>query len=143
MKIKQLSLFIENKTGSLYTPCKLLAEAGINISTLTLADTKDYGVLRLLVQNWEDAKNVLEKNGLAVKVVDVIAVEVDHKTGSLANILSIFDEAGINVDYMYAFTGGVHGKAALIFRFDDADAALAKLSGRDGIKLLYNAEIFG
>lgn len=143
MKIKQLSLFIENKTGSLNTPCKLLAEAGINISTLTLADTKDYGVLRLLVQNWEDAKNVLEKNGLAVKVVDVIAVEVDHKTGSLANILSIFDEAGINVDYMYAFTEGVHGKAVLIFRFDDADAALAKLSGRDGIKLLYNAEIFG
>lgn len=143
MKIKQLSLFIENRTGSLNTPCKLLAEAGISISTLTLADTKDYGVLRLLVQNWEEAKSVLEKNGLAVKVVDVIAVEVSHKTGSLANILSIFDEAGINVDYMYAFGAGVNGKAALIFRFDDADAALAKLMDKDGIKLLNNAEIFG
>lgn len=143
MKIKQLSLFIENRTGSLNTPCKLLAEAGISISTLTLADTKDYGVLRLLVQNWEEAKSVLEKNGLAVKVVDVIAVEVSHKTGSLANILSIFDEAGINVDYMYAFGAGVNGKAALIFRFDDADAALAKLVDKDGIKLLNNAEIFG
>ena len=142
MKIKQLSLFIENKTGSLNTPCKLLADAGISISTLTLADTRDYGVLRLLVQDWENAKAILEKNGLAVKVVDVVAVEVDHTAGSLAGILGSFDEAGINVDYMYAFGAGVNGKAALIFRFDDADAALAKLAGKAGIKLLNSAEIF-
>ena len=104
MKLKQLSLFLENKPGALSAPVKLLADAGINILTLSIAEARQYGILRLIVRDWEAAKRLLEKNGLAVKTSDVLAVEVADRPGGLAEILVALEEAGINLEYMYAFT---------------------------------------
>ena len=127
MKLKQISLFLENKPGALDAPCKCLADAGISISTLTLADTKFFGVLRLLIRDWEKAKNVLEQKGFAVKLVDVVAVEIDDSPGSLAAVLAKFAEHELNVEYLYAFPFGVHGKAVIIFCFENPDDAVEKL----------------
>lgn len=143
MKIKQISLFIENKPGAIGVPCKILADAGISISTLSLADSKFFGVLRMLILDWENAKNILEEKGFAVNVTDVVAISVEHTSGSLAKILSVLDENAINVEYMYAFAAGREGKAVLIFRFQDADTAIAKLTGKSNLKILNSASLFG
>jgi len=128
MRIPQLSLFLENKPGHLIAPCKVLAEAGINIVTLALADTQQFGVLRLIVREWQRAREVLEAAGLVVAVTEVLAVEVVDRPGGLAELLGIFDEAGINVEYMYAFTARLGNRAVLVFRFDDLDAAISALT---------------
>ena len=142
MKLKQLSLFLENRPGAINEPCQCLADAGISISTLTLADTKNFGVLRLLIRDWEKAKQILEQKGFAVKLVDVVAIEIDHKPGSLAKVLDIFRENGINVEYLYAFPIGVDGRAVIIFCFDDPDEAVRKLSGVPGIVLVGEDALF-
>lgn len=136
MKIKQISLFVENKPGTLHAPCKVLSDAGISITTLSLADTKFFGVLRMLTADWQKAKEVLEQNGFAVRLTDVVAIEVDHKPGSMTNILDVLDKNGLNVEYMYAYAAGVNDKAALIFRFADADEAIAKLQNAPGIRII-------
>lgn len=143
MKIRQLSLFIENKPGAISAPCKLLADAGISISTLSLADTKFFGVLRMIIRDWEKAKKLLEEHGYAVKMTDVVAIEVDHQAGSLSKILELLDAKKVNVEYMYAYAAGYNGKAALIFRFDDADAAIARLQDVPGLRVLNSTELIG
>jgi len=132
MRIPQLSLFVENKPGHLTVPCKLLAEAGINIVTLSLADTQQFGILRLIVREWQRAQEVLEAAGLVVAVTEVLAIEVLDRPGGLAELLGIFEQAGINVEYMYAFTARLGNRAVLVFRFDDLDAAICSLT-RAGI----------
>lgn len=127
MKVKQISLFVENRPGQLMVPCKVLAEADINIVTLSLADTEQFGILRLIVKDWAKAKEVLEAAGCVVTVTDMVAVEVPDRPGGLAEILSNMDGTGVNVEYMYAFTCRRGGRAVLLFRFDDPDKALAKL----------------
>lgn len=143
MKLKQISLFMENKPGALSAPCKALADAGISISTLSLADTHDFGVLRLLVKDWEYAKKVLEDKGFALRLTDVVAIRVDHKPGSLSRILEALDRHSINVEYMYAFAAGLQGKAAIIFRFDDPDTALEKLKGEQLTQIVCQEDLFG
>ena len=142
MKLKQLSLFLENKPGAINDPCQCLADAGISISTLTLADTKYFGVLRLLIRDWEKAKRILEEKGFVVKLVDVVAIEIDHTPGSLARVLDIFRENGINVEYLYAFPAGLDGRAVIIFCFDDPDEAVRKLSDVPGIVLVDGDALF-
>jgi hypothetical protein len=132
MKIPQLSLFVENTPGRLTAPCKLLADAGINIVTLSLADTEKFGILRLIVRDWQRAKEVLETAGLVVAVTDVLAVEVVDQPGGLVDLLGLFGEAQINVEYMYAFTARLGNRALLLFRLDDLDAAITALT-RAGI----------
>jgi len=132
MRIPQLSLFIDNKPGHLMVPCRLLAEAGINIVTLSLADTKQFGILRLIVREWQRAREVLEAAGLAVAVTEVLAIEVADRPGGLVELLGTFEKAGINVEYMYAFTARLGNRAVLVFRFDDLDAAISALT-RAGI----------
>ncbi len=132
MKIPQLSLFLENKPGHMVVPCKLLAEAGINIVTLSLADTGQFGILRLIVREWQRAREVLEAAGLVVAVTEVLAIEVLDQPGGLAQLLGIFGQKGINVEYMYAFTARLGNRAVLVFRFEDLDAAIAALT-RSGI----------
>lgn len=128
MKIKQLSLFLENKPGALSQPVKLLARAKLNILTLSLADTQHFGILRLVLREWEKAKALLEKNGLVVKVTDLVAVEVADEPGGLSRILEVVEKAGVNVEYMYGFTlGKAEGKGLLAFRFDDPDRAVEAL----------------
>ena len=132
MKTPQLSLFVENKPGHLTAPCRLLAEAGINIVTLSLADTQQYGVLRLIVRESSRAREVLEEAGLVVAETEVLAIEVSDRPGGLVELLGLFEQAGINVEYMYAFTARLGNRAVLVFRFDDVDAAITALT-RAGI----------
>lgn len=127
MKIKQLSLFLENKPGALSRPVKLLAKAKINILTLSIADTQQFGILRFVVRDWEKAKQLLEKAGFVVKVSDMVALEVADKPGGLAEILDTLEKARVNLDYMYGFTLKSEGKGLLAFRFDDPDRAIAAL----------------
>jgi hypothetical protein len=132
MRIPQLSLFVENKPGHLIAPCRLLSEAGINIVTLSLADTQQFGVLRLIVRQWQRAREVLEAAGFVVAVTEVLAIEVRDQPGGLVELLEIFEKAGLNVDYMYAFTARLGNRAVLVFRFADLDAAISALT-RAGI----------
>src|SRR5208337_1461103 len=118
MKVKQLSLFLENKPGALSRPMSLLAKAKFNILTLCLADTQQFGILRLIVRDWEKAKQRLEKDGFVVKVTDLVVIEVADEPGGLARILITLERAGVNVEYMYGFTLKEQGKGLLAFRFD-------------------------
>lgn len=127
MKLKQLSLFLENKPGALCRPMRLLARAGFNILTLSIADTNQFGILRLILRDWENAKKLLEKNGFVVKVTDMVAVEVSDRPGGLAKILDVAEKAGLNVEFMYAFPEKRENKEVLIFRFDDPDRAIEML----------------
>ena len=127
MKLKQLSVFLENKPGALSAPCRRLAQAGINLLTLCLADTREFGILRLVVRDWEKARQTLEAGGWAVRLTDIVAVEVPDQPGGLADLLEVFERAGINVEYMYAFSVKAEDRGLLVFRFDDPEAAVAAL----------------
>jgi hypothetical protein len=141
MKIHQLSLFLENKPGQLTEPCRLLAQAGINIRTLTLADTEEFGILRLIVSDWEAGARLLGQAGYVVNSTEVVAVEVPDRPGGLAELLAIFEGTGINIEYMYAFTFGHGETAVMIFRFNDPDAAIAQLTSA-GINVVGSAEVY-
>ena len=141
MKLKQLSVFLENKPGQLLLPCQVLSSAGINIQTLCLADTQQFGILRIVVEDWKTAKEILEKNGCVVKLTDVVAIEVDDRPGGLARIIDILDKGRVNIEYMYAFTFGRNSRAVLIFRFDDPDSAIELLQNK-GIGIVGVPEFF-
>lgn len=141
MKLKQLSLFLENKPGALTRPCQLLAQAKINIHTLSLADTQQFGILRLVMRDWEKAKQVLEKGGCVVKVTDVVAIEVPDRPGGLVEILTVLEQAKINVEYMYAFTLKNENRGVLVFRFDDPDKAIALLQTKT-INVLDSVDLY-
>jgi hypothetical protein len=141
MKVKQLSLFLENKPGALSRPMQLLAKAKINILTLSVADTQHFGILRLIVRDWEKAKKLLEKNGCVVKVTDVIAIEVPDRPGGLSDTLGVLEDAGVNLEYMYAFTLKRESKGMLVFRFDDPDAAISALQ-KNSINVVDSFELF-
>ena len=140
MKLKQISLFVENKPGTVNSALKLLADNGINISTLSLSDSKFFGVLRLLIRDWEKARDLLEANQFAVKITDVVAIEVDHAAGSLSKVLEVLDRNQVNIEYLYAFAAGLHGKAAIIFRFADPDDAIEKIKSE--LKLVEPLDLF-
>lgn len=114
MKIHQLSLFLENRAGQLRHPVQLLAQAGIDIRTLMLADTQQFGILRLVVQDWQRAKQVLEGGGVVVNITEVVAIEVADRPGGLDEILALVEGAGMNVEYMYAFAAGTGGERAVM-----------------------------
>jgi len=151
MKLKQLSLFLENKPGNVRKACRMLVDNGINIETMALADTEQFGVLRILVKDWERAKEVFEKNGVIVRISDVVALAVGHRPGGLADILDVLDDAGLNIEYMYGFSqriglekcgNDMADSAIIVFRFNDPDVALDTLQQRD-IRVLGNKELFG
>jgi hypothetical protein len=141
MKIHQLSLFLENRPGQMAAPCKLLAGAGINIRTLTLADTERFGILRLIVSDWQRSRSLLEDAGYLVNVTEVVAVEVADTPGGLGDLLEVFEDTEINIEYMYAFAFGPQGRAALIFRFDQPDAAIERLRAA-GRNVLEDVEVY-
>jgi len=131
MRIQQLSLFIENKSGTLNTVCQVLKKNDINISTLSLADTEQFGIMRLLIHDWENAKKVLEEAGFVANVTEVLALPVEDHPGGLASLLEILNENNINIEYMYAFSYGKGDKAIMVFRFENPDKALEVLSEKD------------
>jgi hypothetical protein len=143
MNIRQLSLFLENRKGQLRVPCKVLGDAGIDILTMSLADTQQFGILRLIVKDWERAKSALEAAGIVVNVTDVLAIDVPDRPGGLASVLEAFDRAGLGIEYMYALAAArERGKyATLVFRLDDPDRA-AKVLGPAGVRLLSSEELF-
>jgi hypothetical protein len=141
MKIQQLSLFLENKPGHLRAICRTLSDAGINIVTLSLADTQQFGILRLIIGEWQRAKQVLEGKGFVVAVNEVVATEVEDRPGGMAEILDVIQTAGVNIEYMYAFTFRRGNRAVLIFRFDNPDKAVAELQAK-GKNVLDSVELF-
>jgi hypothetical protein len=131
MKVEQISIFIENKSGRLAEIAGNLGEAGINIRALSLADTTDFGILRLIVDDVEKAKTILKDRGFTVSKTEVIAVEVPDRPGGLAAILHALDQERINVEYMYAFVERCGGNAVIIFRFDEIDKAISTLKANN------------
>ena len=127
MRIRQISIFLENKPGQLSTICRDLADAGINIATLSLADTADFGIVRMIVDDHEKAKSVLVEKGHVVNVREVIAVCVPDRPGGMAEVMQVLDAAGANIEYSYAFAFHKGEKAVLVFRFSDNDKAESAL----------------
>lgn len=141
MIIKQLSVFVENKKGRLQAITQVLAENDIDISALSLADTEAFGVLRLIVNKPEEAKAVLNAEGVVVKITDVLAVVMDDRPGGVAGALKVFFENDISVEYMYACVGKTAGKALMIVKADDNDKAEEVLSSA-GYALANPADIY-
>ncbi len=141
MKLKQLSVFLENAPGRLYEATNALGEAGINLRSLCISDTSDFGVLRILVSDVAGARRVIMEKQLPARVDDVVAVEIEDTPGSLARVLFPFKETKVNVDYMYALAGSATGKAVMVFHFSDNDRAIEILRG-NGVRIL-DAEAFG
>jgi hypothetical protein len=141
MKLKQLSIFLENAPGRLYEATHALGEAGLNLRSLCISDTSDFGILRILVSDVATARRVIMEKQLPARVDDVIAAEIEDTPGSLARLLYPFKETKVNVEYMYALAGTSSGKAVLVFRFSDNDRAIEILRANK-IRIL-DAEAFG
>ena len=133
MFIKQLSVFVENKHGRLQDIIDKLSENGVNIRAWSIADTTDFGILRMIADDNEKAKKVLSEAGVISTSTDVIAVYIDDKTGGLAKVLKIVTDAGISIEYMYAFLGRKEGKALMVLKADDEALAEKVLSESDVI----------
>ena len=123
MTVRQLSVFLENKPGRLCAATDLLAREGINLSALTVADTAEFGILRLIVDQPDRAREVLMGEGIIVRISDVLAVAMDDAPGGAVGILHLLSEAGLNVEYLYACVGKQSGKAIMIVRTDDIEQA--------------------
>jgi hypothetical protein len=142
MKLKQLSIFLENSPGRLLEVTEAFGEAGINLRAHCIVDTShDFGVLRILVSDIARARGLIMDRYLPARVDDVIAAEIEDNPGSLAKLLKVFTGTRVNVEYMYAVAGSTQGKAVMIFRFNDNDLAIEMLLSK-GIRLL-DAEAFG
>ena len=135
MKIKQISVFLENRSGRLAGVLGILSGVGANIRALSLADTNDFGILRLIVDKTDEALAALKEKNFTVRSTDVLAVEVPDRPGGLQSILEVLSKADVNVEYMYAFVTRKTEKAVVIFRFEDADEALAALKAA-GVSVL-------
>lgn len=130
MVVKQLSVFLENEEGTLSEVFNILKNAGINVASCSLADTTDFGILRILVDDTEKAKDVLKKNNVAVKETEVLAVNIPHSVGSLSNVLNALASADVDIKYMYGLSTGKEGASIAIKVADNAaaEAALAPLA---------------
>ena len=135
MKIKQISVFLENRSGRLAGVLGILSGVGANIRALSLADTNDFGILRLIVDKTDEALAALKEKNFTVRSTDVLAVEVPDRPGGLQGILQVLSTADVNVEYMYAFVTRKTEKAVVIFRFEDADEALEALKAA-GVSVL-------
>ncbi len=142
MLVKQISVFLENKSGRLAEVTRILGENSINISALSIADTTDFGILRLIVNDPEKTKTALEENGFAASYTNVIAIGVADRPGGLATALDILDKEAIGIEYMYAFVGKGGSEAFVILRVEEPDKAVAVLS-QNNIKVLSSDEVYG
>jgi len=142
MKVEQISIFIENKSGRLAEVTHALGDAGVNILALSLADTNDFGILRLIVDQTDLARTTLKQKGFTVNKTDVVAVEVPDRPSGLYSILTILDQGQVNVEYMYAFVERQGGNAVIIFRFDNTEEAIQVLL-RSGVNVLLGERVHG
>ncbi len=141
MIVKQVSVFLENRAGRLAEVTGILADQDINIRALSLADSADFGILRLIVDDVEGAKEILKREGLTVRETDVVAVEVPDRPGGLAHLLQIFKDENVNVEYMYAFVKAPSQSAVMIFRFEDPHKALEALRDK-GVRIIPGDELY-
>ena len=139
MAVTQLSAFLENRPGMLDKAVAAITDAGVNIRALSLADTKDFGILRMIVSDIEKTKSAVSGDTV-IKETPVIAIGMDDKSGALNNIIRILSSAGINIEYVYAFTGAVKGNAYVVLRVDDVEHAEETLS-KNGIESLSDSDI--
>ncbi len=142
MQVKQISVFLENKAGRLSRVCDVLAEGNINIRALSLADTSDFGILRLIVNRPDEACDLLSKEGFAASTNSVIAVPIEDKPGGLAKILRVFQESNVNLEYMYAFMSAKCSGAIMVCKVGDSATALAALE-KAGIGSVSEDELYG
>ncbi|MFH0872351.1 MAG: ACT domain-containing protein [bacterium] len=141
MKVRQISIFLENKAGRLAEVTNVLGKAGVNIRALSLADTTDFGILRLIVNDNDKAIKILKEQGFTVGETEVLAVEVPDRPGGLGQILHIIQEAGMNVEYMYAFVERSSDNAVIIFRLEDIDEAIRVLLSK-GVTILKGERVY-
>ena len=128
MLISQISVFLENRKGRLYEVCSVLGKAAVNIKALTIAESNDFGILRIVTDKTDDALKVLKASGFTADVTEIVAVEVDDDPGGLAKILKVIDDNDINLEYMYGFVEKHTDKALMVFRFEDPKKAVEVLS---------------
>jgi hypothetical protein len=141
MKVEQITIFLENQSGRLAEVATILADAGVNIRALALADSADFGILRLIVNDSEKAQQVLRAQGFTMAKTEVVAVEVPDQPGGLARMLRTLKANQVNVEYMYAFVHKSAVNATIIFRFDDLEKAIQCLQ-QAGIRILQGEEIY-
>ena len=140
MTINQLSIFVENKAGTVAEITKSIASAGVSIRALSVADTQEFGILRLIVSDVEKAKDALHKNDCVVSITKVIGVEIPDVAGGLSSVLELMSENNINVEYLYAFITISGQHAYVVLRVEDNDKA-AKILTDNGVKLVTQADI--
>lgn len=141
MKIKQISVFLENKSGRLAAVTRLLAKLAINIRALSIADTSDFGILRLIVDQPDEAYKGLKEAGFTVSLTEVLGVEMPDRPGGLSSILEVMEQEGINIEYLYAFIGRAGKGAIVIFRVEEPDKAIQAMKSR-GIYVLEVEKIY-
>lgn len=141
MRVEQIAVFLENRSGRLAEITSVIAENNINIRALSVADTADFGILRLIVDKVEEAEKALKEKGFTVGKTTVIAVEVPDRTGGLAEVLDCVQKIGLNVEYMYAFVNKTGENAVLIFRFDDMTMAIDSLQA-NGFTILESSQVY-
>ncbi|MEW6115510.1 MAG: ACT domain-containing protein [Nitrospirota bacterium] len=141
MKVQQISIFLENRKGRLQEALEVLGKAKINIRALSIADTSEFGILRLIVPDPDKAKKVLEKNKFTVGENEVIAVEVSDRPGGLAEVLRALNNADLNVEYMYAFVEKKGEKAVVVLRTENVNAGIKALK-KAGINMLSAKEVY-
>ncbi len=142
MHVTQVSVFVENKPGHLQNVLKILGEEKINIITLTIAETTDFGILRLIVNDPDKAVSALKSQNITCSTTDVLALEIDDTPGSLFKAIDTFAKMNLNIEYMYAFTEKRADKAVMIFRFDDIEAAKTALT-QEGYNIVSKIDIIG
>lgn len=141
MLVKQISVFLENKKGRLADVTKTLADNNLNICALSIADTTDFGILRLIVNKPEEAEKVLSEHEFTVSCTNVIAIGVEDKPGGLAKALDIIHENAISIEYMYAFVGKTGNEAFVILRVENPDKAIKTLENCD-IEVIPSEKIY-
>ena len=140
MAIKQLTVFVPNRKGTMVAVTDILAKNDINIRALSIAETEDFGILRLIVNNENAAEKVLQEQGYLIKIVDVVGVKIGDEPGKLTGALDVLDNADINVEYLYAFMARTEKHAYVVFRVEDNDSAEKSLVDA-GYKLITEADI--
>ena len=141
MKVKQISVFLENKSGRLARVTQVLGNNSINIRALSIADTTDFGILRLIVNDPDKAFSILKEDGFTVSVTDVLAVEVLDEPGGLSNTMEVLKQAGINIEYLYAFLQKASNAALVVFRVEQLDEAITALQSKN-IRILAGDEVY-
>ena len=139
--IKQISLFLENKPGRLAKVCRIMAEEGVNIRALSIADAADFGVLRLIVDNPDLAEEKLKARGVIVSITDVIGIKVPDQPGGLAGAMEWLGQEAVSVEYMYAFVGKSGDQAMVILRLDDNEKAIEAIR-KHHIELMTPEEVY-